>query len=103
MVTTTKNVASRKLRNERMPSRQTIIRRRYARELKEYGAVTCGICDFPIVREKDLTVDHVTPKVLGGRNSVANFQPAHLVCNQLKAAQPDYKLTTEVKRESGTV
>lgn len=86
-----------------MPSRQNVIRKRYLRELKEYGAVTCGICDFPIIRNSDLTVDHVLPKMLGGKDRVYNFQPAHHVCNQVKGNKLNYKLKTGVENESGTV
>lgn len=81
-----------------MPSRQSVIRKRYVRDIETQGYVICGICEFPIIRASDVTVDHIIPKVLGGRNSVSNFQPAHHVCNQAKAAQLDFKLTTEVKK-----
>ena len=86
-----------------MPSRQSVVRKRYVRELQALGAITCGICDFPIIRESELTVDHIVAKVHGGRNVVGNFQPAHLVCNQRKGHQHDFKLTTETKSESNTV
>lgn len=86
-----------------MASRQNVIRKQYLREMRDTGAVICGICDFPIIRESDLTVDHVVPKKLGGKNVVDNFQPAHLICNGLKGHELDYKLTTETKSESSTV
>lgn len=80
-----------------MPSRQSVIRKRYVKEIKLYGALTCGICGFPIIRAGDLTVDHVVPKAHGGASGVRNFQPAHFVCNQRKGMRADYKLTTETK------
>lgn len=81
-----------------MPTRQSVIRKRYAREIENLGAVTCGICGFPIIRMSDLTVDHIIPKVMGGKDAAHNFQPAHFVCNQRKGNQLGYKETTEIKK-----
>lgn len=59
----------------------------------------CEICSFPIVEEKDLTVDHIIPKSQGGKDSVNNMQPAHWVCNQQKGSEWGFKLTGDTKRE----
>ena len=44
----------------------------------------CGICGR-FMRLQDVTLDHIYPKSLGGINHKDNFQPAHRICNQLKA------------------
>jgi 5-methylcytosine-specific restriction endonuclease McrA len=44
----------------------------------------CGICGLPIVKESQITQDHVVSKAKGGSNE-RNSVPAHGPCNQRKA------------------
>lgn len=44
----------------------------------------CGICGQPIPTMKDITIDHIIPKDLGGLDILDNFQLAHESCNKLK-------------------
>lgn len=69
-----------------MPSRTTLIRRRYIKQLKVTGVLVCGICGYGIASEPEITVDHILAKANDGKNHLDNLQPAHLICNQKKAA-----------------
>ena len=73
-----------------MPSRQSVVRKQYLRELWKFGYVVCGICSKWITTEDDLTVDHIIPTSLGGKNGSGNMQPAHFGCNQEKGAQEGF-------------
>lgn len=58
------------------------------RELREqviaiYG-MTCHLCFGPIA-PGDLSIDHVTPRALGGKDELENLRPAHKECNRIKA------------------
>lgn len=48
--------------------------------------VDCAICLCPISLGGDkgkgmLTIDHIIPKYLGGKDNPKNLQPTHLKCN----------------------
>lgn len=52
------------------------------REMHDKGFYfECGICSSKIEFSYQLSVDHITPKSLGGKNHPYNFQPAHKGCN----------------------
>jgi 5-methylcytosine-specific restriction endonuclease McrA len=40
----------------------------------------CGVCGGALDTDKS-SIDHIIPVVLGGPNSLDNFQAAHLLCN----------------------
>ena len=44
----------------------------------------CALCQLP-VRLDRMTVDHIVPLSKGGRHEYANTQPAHGLCNYVKA------------------
>lgn len=44
----------------------------------------CGICKRAIMESKIMTIDHIVPLSLGGKNNYANFQLAHDACNRKK-------------------
>lgn len=50
----------------------------------------CWLCLKPI--ERDLTLDHVTPKSKGGTAAVSNLRPAHFECNQKRGNGPPPEL-----------
>lgn len=64
--------------------------------VSEYGS-TCWLCGKPIdtalprTHRWGLTVDHVTPRALGGTNDLANLRPAHSVCNKRRGCRPAIK------------
>ena len=41
----------------------------------------CWLCGR-VILGRDLTLDHVLPKSLGGSRSVRNLYPAHRACNE---------------------
>ena len=44
----------------------------------------CVACGSDIMTEEDFSWDHIYPKSKGGKNDVANLQPMHKICNELK-------------------
>lgn len=44
----------------------------------------CGLC-FKPVKFARMTIDHIQPLSKGGLHSYANTQPAHSLCNHIKA------------------
>lgn len=51
--------------------------------IREHGAI-CGLCEKPILRMKDATIDHIVPLAKGGTDEYENMQLAHYDCNQEK-------------------
>lgn len=45
----------------------------------------CAICGKRFESMKEITFDHIMPLSRGGDDDIANFQLAHLACNQTKA------------------
>lgn len=41
----------------------------------------CPCCKKPIVRQGDLSIDHIIPKAHGGSDDIENLQPMHRDCN----------------------
>lgn len=79
----------------------TVAQKRYRQKLiykiKAGIEVLCGICNQPIVLPGhpdykpikkgglgELTLDHIIPKYLGGKNGLDNMQPAHKRCNSIR-------------------
>jgi 5-methylcytosine-specific restriction endonuclease McrA len=55
----------------------------------------CGLCRGPLDELSPATIDHVVPRVLGGRNA-GNVLLAHSACNTIKGGRPptEKELTT---------
>lgn len=53
------------------------------RLIAEHGMV-CALCGKPIKSERELTVDHIIPRAMGGATIYENCQLAHKVCNLSK-------------------
>lgn len=53
------------------------------RLIAEHGMV-CALCGKPIESEKELTVDHIIPRAMGGATIYGNCQLAHKSCNLRK-------------------
>ena len=47
----------------------------------------CALCGLKINTIKEATVDHIYPKVKGGKNTLINWQLAHEECNQDKGSK----------------
>ena len=45
----------------------------------------CRFCGEPIKSPKELSLDHRNPKAKGGSSRLANLDPMHISCNNLKA------------------
>lgn len=60
-------------------------------------SVVCYLCNQKITCNRDLTLDHVLPRCLGGKSSRHNLKPAHLVCNRKKGAMTieEYRKTQD--------
>lgn len=50
------------------------------RLIAEHGMV-CALCGKPIESERELTVDHIIPRAMGGATIYENCQLAHKKCN----------------------
>lgn len=57
--------------------------RKTAQTLARYGT-TCHLCRQPGAD----SADHLTPRALGGDDSLANLRPSHHACNSLRGAMP---------------
>lgn len=55
-----------------------------AKAIRAGRPVWCVICGRAIVRQRDLTIEHIRPVSDGGTNQLANLGPAHSVCNYSK-------------------
>ena len=44
----------------------------------------CWLCGQLILKESDISVDHVIPKSQGGTNIETNLKPAHSLCNSIR-------------------
>jgi 5-methylcytosine-specific restriction endonuclease McrA len=69
------------------------------RKLHNYFQGICGICDLP-VPFKDCTIDHIVPLNKGGKHKYSNCQPAHSLCNHIKAdhLEGEYDLQAGLER-----
>lgn len=69
-------------------------KRKWKEDIKQFWGGRCVYCGST----NDLTLDHVRPKVSGGRDEANNLVPACLKCNQQKGS--DHWLSWWVSRES---
>lgn len=50
----------------------------------------CWLCGQLILKESEISVDHVIPRSHGGTNAEMNLQPAHILCNNIRdTMEPD--------------
>lgn len=49
----------------------------------------CYLCEKPITKQKDFSLDHVIPLSRGGRDEESNWQPSHKECNWEKGSLTD--------------
>jgi hypothetical protein len=66
---------------------------RKIRQLAERDGWTCHLCGEPInpgkrTGHQRATLDHLTPRSLGGRNGIENLKLAHAICNSKRGNQP---------------
>ena len=59
------------------------VQRVYEDNIKQFGTLTCYLCNKPIAFGED-SVDHAIPLSRGGNNDYDNLKIAHLVCNKRK-------------------
>ena len=48
--------------------------------------VFCCLCGKPIIKEKELSVEHLMPRSRGGADEIGNWGISHKKCNQQKGA-----------------
>lgn len=44
----------------------------------------CWLCEQLILKESEISVDHVIPQSKGGTSIETNLQPAHSLCNSVR-------------------
>ena len=59
------------------------IQKLYADNVKQYGVLTCYICE-KAVKEGEDSIDHKIPVTKGGTNNLDNIGVAHILCNNKK-------------------
>ena len=47
----------------------------------------CPYCKKSITTQEDLTIDHIIPRSLGGKDNIENLQPMHKKCNSDKGCK----------------
>ena len=71
--------------------------------IAKHGMV-CALCSKPIESERELTVDHIIPRAMGGATTYENCQLAHKECNFRKGnkyVDPEIvKNNTEITKNS---
>ena len=78
--------------------------RRLAMILAVHWGGRCHLCGGPVEtftprgHPYALTIDHIKPRALGGRDTLSNLAPAHLACNMLKG---DRQLAASIERPVG--
>jgi 5-methylcytosine-specific restriction endonuclease McrA len=64
--------------------------------------VICGICEKPIIRVDDLSLDHIQARAFGGRNYSYNLQPSHKDCNHRKG-EDEFKRLKSLEGDGITI
>lgn len=90
-------------RSVRTPPLRVEQKRKKRQQLIAKCGSHCWLCNRPIINETP-TLDHVTPRALGGSHDISNLRLAHGACNKLRGhgPVPELLLTKEmqVQRES---
>jgi len=74
------------------------IRERWWQEAQASGKpLNCGICDEEIRTREELASDHIEPGH-GKSDSETNLQPAHVICNGIKASRRNFKIVRGDKK-----
>ncbi len=48
----------------------------------------CYLCGQLILKESEISVEHVIPRAFGGKDTLENMQPAHVLCNNIRDTMP---------------
>ena len=51
-------------------------------------ALFCYLCGQLILKESEISVEHVKPRSMGGKDTQENMQPAHSLCNNIRDTMP---------------
>lgn len=85
----------RKLQNKRATAR-SMLKRRYGtisnahKELLKKTKGKCWICGEKIT--DIVTIDHIQPIALGGKNYWKNLMPAHKLCNEQRSEREEKRM-----------
>jgi 5-methylcytosine-specific restriction endonuclease McrA len=79
--------------------RPRLQRRLSRREVFVRDNYTCQYCGK---ETRDLTIDHIVPRFLGGEHTWENLASACKACNQRKAGRPPEKAGMKLKRQPFT-
>lgn len=61
----------------------------------------CWLCGQLILKESEISVDHVIPRSKGGTNVETNLQPAHILCNNIRDTMEPDAFRNILKKEYG--
>lgn len=74
------------------PGLRATLRREW-RDMIIFGQIVkCGICDYPIKNDRDVSLDHIIPRSKGGGDIENNMQPTHKACNCAKGSLTNFSL-----------
>lgn len=59
------------------------LRKEWHRQCRE-KTLYCYLCGQLILKESDISADHVLPQALGGETTENNLKPTHAICNNLR-------------------
>ena len=60
-----------------------ILMQRWRKQVNEKSLI-CYLCGQLILKQEELSADHVVPKSKGGTTSFSNLKPTHKICNNKK-------------------
>ena len=64
------------------------LNRKYREEIRKGNYPTCFLCKKPILKENEVSQDHLLPKALGGETKPENLAVAHKICNSRRGITP---------------
>lgn len=81
---------------------QNELKREWHKQCRE-KTLFCYLCGQLIIKENDISVEHVIPRSQGGPSTEDNLKPAHTLCNNIRDVMPietfRYILKTEYNND----
>lgn len=64
-----------------------ILKREWHKQCRE-KILFCHLCGELILKETEISADHVIPQAFGGKSTTDNLKPAHIKCNNIRDTMP---------------